>query len=560
MESATDAPVTRDGAIDDPTLLGDELRIGGVLTGIETPRIFTPPRRELTPETSLGFECITFARDVLGVELFLWQRWVLIHALELNPDGTFRFRKVVVLVARQQGKTTLFKVWALWRLYCDDAEAVLGTAQDLATAEKTWEQTRALARSVPELATGIGKQSDTNGNKYFRLVNDPANGYHGGEYIVKAATAGGGRGASVELVFMDELREHKDHKSYSAVTKTTNAIPRAQVVMMSNAGDATSVVLNQLQDAARAKIATGDTDDTQTGLFEYSAPDGCNVWDRRAWAQACPSIGHGTITESVIASDCEADPEPVFRTEVLCQRVESLERGIFVTEDGEDRWRAGAVGLDGDGEFVERLPDSGLDVGIEVSHNRAYASIVAAAEIAPGRVGVEVVARRAGTEWVIPWLVERARVFRRIAIQGKGSPASSLLDDLNAANDTHKREQRRRGQAATGLWEVVEWGGDQLSKAHGQFFDLVTNRPGVNFVHMSQPVLDAAADTAKVKPLGSAFVFDLAKSPDDVAPLIAAVAATWLVQRPESDARRSSYEGDRRSSYEDDEYDYLILE
>ena len=58
--------------------------------GCEQPRIFTPPLRELTPDTTLGFECIAFAEDVLGIRLIPWQRWLLIHALEIidEPDGT----------------------------------------------------------------------------------------------------------------------------------------------------------------------------------------------------------------------------------------------------------------------------------------------------------------------------------------------------------------------------------------------------------------------------------------------------------------------------------------
>ncbi|QDH85046.1 terminase [Gordonia phage Dardanus] len=561
MESATEAPhegaLNRDAALDDPSLLAIDLRDeDGVLKGIETPRLYTPPLRELTPETSLGFECIDFAWKVLGVELFPWQKWLLIHALELNDDGTFRFRKVVVLVARQQGKTTLFKVWALWRLYVDGAEAVMGTAQDLSTAEKTMSQTLALADSIEELKAGIAKRSDTNGNKFFKLVNDPENDppYFGGEYIVKAATAGGGRGSSIELVFMDELREHRDHKSYSAVSKTTNAIPRAQVVMMSNAGDDSSVVLNQLQDAGRAKIATGTTDDTQTGLFEWSAPDGCNVWDRRGWAQANPSCGHGTITEKIIAGDCEADPDAVFRTEVLCQRVKQLEQSIFTNEDGVDTWAAGAVELDDDGEFVQTLPAGELDVAIEVSHNRSHASIVAAQHTEAGLIAVEVIARRAGTDWVIPWLIdpERAGMFRRVTVQAKGSPASSLLDELNRVNTERTDECRRRGVEQLPHFEVVEWGGGDLAKAHGQFFDLVTNDPGARFVHMDQPVLNQAAATAKVKPLGSAFVFDMAKSPEDVAPLIAAVAAVWLLTQGISERQTSAYD--------DDDAELMVLE
>ena len=41
--------------------------------GSTEPRICTPPLRPLTPETSLGFEVVEFADEVLGVELLPWQ-------------------------------------------------------------------------------------------------------------------------------------------------------------------------------------------------------------------------------------------------------------------------------------------------------------------------------------------------------------------------------------------------------------------------------------------------------------------------------------------------------
>ena len=77
--------------------------------GSTQPRIFTPPLRELTPDTSLGFAAIEFATEVCNIELFPWQRWLLVHALELAPgvtvsnmhtrgrlDPLFRFRRVII--------------------------------------------------------------------------------------------------------------------------------------------------------------------------------------------------------------------------------------------------------------------------------------------------------------------------------------------------------------------------------------------------------------------------------------------------------------------------------
>jgi phage terminase large subunit-like protein len=63
--------------------------------------------RELTPATSYGFEVIDFARDVLEHPLLPWQEFAVIHGGELLPDGRPRFRIVLLLVSRQNGKTEL---------------------------------------------------------------------------------------------------------------------------------------------------------------------------------------------------------------------------------------------------------------------------------------------------------------------------------------------------------------------------------------------------------------------------------------------------------------------
>ena len=88
--------------------------------GRTEPRLWTKPLRELTPETSLGYEVIDFARQILHIELYPWQQWLLIHALELLEDGiTYRYRRIIVLVGRQNGKTLVASVLAAWWLHVD---------------------------------------------------------------------------------------------------------------------------------------------------------------------------------------------------------------------------------------------------------------------------------------------------------------------------------------------------------------------------------------------------------------------------------------------------------
>jgi len=314
-----------------PRLQSSSLSVGA-LRGSEEPRVFTPPLRPLTPSTSRGFACIEFAEAILEIELYPWQKWLLIHALETLPDDTYRFRTVVLLVARQNGKSTVMLILALWRMYADGAPLVIGTAQNLDIAEELWTAAVDMAESIPELSEMVEHVDKTNGKKALRLRS-------GERYKVAAASRRGGRGLSGDLVLLDELREHQTWDAWSAVTKTTMARARAQVWAASNAGDRQSVVLRHLRllahlalgdpDGVNGSDAGADTVDESLGIFEWSAAPDREVTDRAGWVEANPSLGWSALSERAIAAAASTDPEKVFRTEVLCQWVDALREGVF---------------------------------------------------------------------------------------------------------------------------------------------------------------------------------------------------------------------------------------
>lgn len=511
------------------------------LIGSEEPRVYTPPLRELTPETSAGYSVISFAEDILGVRLFPWQRWFFIHALELTEDGGYRFRTVVLLVARQNGKSTVAKMLALWSMFVVGAPLVLGTAQDLDTSEETWAGAVELAEDCPDLVPLIDRVVKVNGKKELRLTS-------GERYKVAAATRRAGRGKTSDLVILDELREHMNWEAWAAVTKTTNARPQALTFGLSNAGDAYSVVLRHLRYLAHRALGDpdgwcascgdlggegDDPEDDTLALFEWSAPPEASKWDREGWRLANPSLGHGTITERVLASDAARDPEPKFRTEDLCQWVETIRAQPFP----EGAWEAGVD------PASEVAPDSQLFFGLDVAANRGSSSIAVCGMRADGDWHVELVARRGGTMWVRDWLAARAERYQRdhggivIAYQKRGAPVSSIAGEIEGVGGISVRE--------------VE--GRDLSAWCGRFWDSVSSclpdsdSDSVPVRHRPQPVLDMAARTAATKPLGdSAWVFDRTRSPDDCAPLMACALAFGLATAPVETEKTvtSTYEED----------------
>lgn len=347
------------------------------LVGSELPRLFTPPARDLTPETTRGFECIAFAQDVLGIDLMPWQRWLLLHLLELAEDGTFRFRTGLCITSRQAGKSTLLQVLALWRMYVDGAPLVLGSAQNLALAEETWSGAVNMAEGVPELAAEVAQVSRTNGDKFVRLTS-------GQRYKVAAATRSGSRGLSSDLVLLDELREHRDWEAWGSSTKTTLARPSPQVLGFSNAGDAGSVVLASLREKALASAADRAT---TVGIFEWSAPDGCALDDRAAWAQANPALGH-RMSEQAIASALEVDPEAVFRTEILCQWVTVVEAAFTPGV-----WSALAD--------PDAARGTGVVFALDVAPDHSTASLAVAWRRPDGAAHVVLTDHQEGVDWIV---------------------------------------------------------------------------------------------------------------------------------------------------------------
>lgn len=379
--------------------------LGGGRVGSPVPRLGTPPLGELTPERSHGFDLIEFARKI-GTPLLPWQETAAIRALELTADGRYRFRTVLILVGRQSGKTTLLKVWALWRLYRDEAKLVLGAAQSLDIAREAWQGSVELAA---EGDLPVGKVRQANGEQC--LWTDT-----GARYRITAATRGAGRGLSVDMLIMDEVREQRDWAAWSALSKTVIARPKGQIVCISNAGDDESVVLNSLRESA-----LGGKDDTIC-LLEWSAPEGCDLNDPDMWAMSLPGLGH-ILDESSVRSAIATDPPAVARTELLCQHVTTINSAIDATG-----W---ANGADPNGSIA---PYRGrLTAGLDVSLDGHHVALLVATVLEDGRARVEPVASWTSTLEARRELSDLLKLIAPLELAWfPGGPANALAPILTA--------------------------------------------------------------------------------------------------------------------------------
>lgn len=478
------------------------------LLGCEEPRIFTPPLRPLNRRTSRGFECIEFAEDVLGIVLVPWQKWLLIHALEVHDDGTFRFRTVLLLIARQNGKSTLMQIISLWRMYVDGAPLVIGTAQNLDIAEEVWQGAVDMAEEVPELAAELDQVFKQPGKKFFRLTS-------GSRYKVQAASRRGGRGLSGDLVIMDELREHQTWEAWAAVANTTMAREHAQVWAASNAGDASSVVLAYLRRQAHfelgdpdglngSDVLAEDSFESSLGLFEWSAVPGVDVRDREGWAQANPSLGHTGLNERALVAALDV-PEAQFRTENLCQWVASLRQGIFP----QGVWESNVCDSD---VTVTRRPVVAVDVRTGM-HQSVAVVVAGGTEFGHDLVDVARYEMGAEIKWSESHIVDEVcGILERLNL-------SEVVVDRFGENAHLIPLFEDRGVTVRRLDTA------DMRSACVEFTDALING---RLKHKSQEPLNVAVLGAEKRTSGEQFLWSQARSSTDITSLRAATAARWV--------------------------------
>lgn len=469
--------------------------------------------------------------------------------LELTPENRLRFRIVVLLVARQNGKSTVMKVLALWMLFVWQVKLILGTAQDLSVAEDLWQDVVDMVDDDPDLSKMKLKTVQVNGKKALILRNKARS-----KYQVKAANRRGGRGASAEVVLLDELREHQNFDAWSAITKTTLTKLDALILCISNAGDLKSVVLWHLRRIAH--LALGDPDgifevkddglresqdptldqfedfEDDLAIFEWSAAPGRSPGDRDGWREANPAFNR-LILEKALVSSFRNDPPATWLTECLCQWPDFVAEGPFPP----GQWEAA---VDKNSRIADSSPKAFC---VDVSHDREVSSIAVAGFRDDGLPHVEVIAQSPGTAWVKAWFADPERVVRlgpvlRTCAQTKGAPVVSLIDDLRTLESVC----------------FEDWQGSDLGSATGDFYDLVRESgwkesdDGVclrrGLVHLGQPVVNRAVQHAAAKPLGDVWVWNRSASGIDISPLVAMTGALWLLLREPPPEKVSAYETD----------------
>jgi hypothetical protein len=233
----------------------------------------------------------------------------------------------------------------------------IGSAHRLSTSLEQFRQLVSVIEGQDHLAKQVKRIRWTHGSEEIETV-------HGTRFIVKAGGSAARGVSKPETIHLDELREMNDLESFASLRYTLMAAKNPQIISYTNAGDATSVVLNSFRDRALASIAGGADD---IGYFEWSAPTD-DVHDEKNWLAANPAIGHTINIDNIKA--VLNDPHDVVMTEVLCRWVQSIQSCVGSTE-----WAACAD------EDFDLDPEKLTWLGLDLSPDRKFAALVGAQKI-----------------------------------------------------------------------------------------------------------------------------------------------------------------------------------
>jgi hypothetical protein len=466
------------------------------------PRLWTPALRDLAdPAASWGYEFIDFCA-LIGWPLYPWQRWLAVHLGELYPDGSPRYRKAIILVARQNGKTLFCRLLILYWMFIERVSEIVATSTDRGAAKRSWRKVVAMAEKTEILAAALPSRHTALQIGEEDFWND-----YGSHYRFAAPTRRAGRGDTLDRTLLDELREHRDRDTWDAIVPTMNAVANALLVCISNEGDAESTVLHEEHDAAETFINTG-VGDERTFLASWSSPTGAAADDPEALAYANPALGIAGMTIGTLlgqaAAAIAAGGETLarFRIEIMCQRVDLLEAAIRLED-----WNA--CGVKPPYKPIDLAPHRRhVALCFDVAEDTSHATLSAAVTL-EGITHVEIVAAWDGYDArkrlraELPgWL---ARIRPRKCVWFPGGPAAAVADEWNGRRVSNVLMEPIRAEdvvrACMGLEEQaaathLRHNHDPLADAHVRQSQQLPQGDGWRFARRGQAPIDATYSMA----------------------------------------------------------------
>lgn len=326
-----------------------------------------------------------------------WQRELLEVAYEVDAFGQLWYREIVVVIMRQSGKSTLIVPVSLHRMIgWPDRQFGLYIAQtrDKAREKLVEEHFYHIERSpfrrlLEPNRSGKVRPVLINGSEHLKFLN-------GSKWAIDAPTEEAGHGGTLGLAVGDEIFAMPDNRLEAGLMPTMATVHDAMTWWISTPGKSKikSPFMWQKVEKGRARVELARMDptvlDKSRSLYvEFSIPRDVDVYDPVTWWDYMPAVGY-TQTVDTIAGFADVMGEPEFRRAFACQWGDEFGTDWKIPKEKWDERE------DEDSQIGEKLVWI-----LDVSPDRAWASISVASQRDDGLVHLEVVDDGPGTDWLI---------------------------------------------------------------------------------------------------------------------------------------------------------------
>lgn len=220
------------------------------------------------------------------MKLMLWQKAFIsaVYGFKMAEDGTDRFRRILLLIARKNTKSETCSGLALTELITgNDGSDIVCSSNDDNQANILYEAINTMRLMIDPHQKDTWKNQQHircifNGSKVFKLSDRTRNK----------------EGRNIDFAIVDEVHEMKDNVIIKSIEQSQSLKPNPKLILITTEGFVNGGFLDEELVKAR-KILSGEDDSISAERYLpwlYTQDSEQEVWqDERTWMKSNPTVG-----------------------------------------------------------------------------------------------------------------------------------------------------------------------------------------------------------------------------------------------------------------------------
>ena len=220
------------------------------------------------------------------MKLMLWQKAFIevVYGFKMVEDGTDRFRRVLLLIARKNTKSETYSGLALTELITgQDGEDIVCSSNDDSQANILYEAINTMRLMIDPMQKDTWKNQQHikcqfNGSKVFKLSDRTRNK----------------EGRNIDFAIVDEIHEMKENTIIKSIEQSQSLKPNPKLILITTEGFVNDGFLDNELKRARA-ILNGEDDSISSERYLpwlYTQDSEQEIWNNEnTWYKSNPTLG-----------------------------------------------------------------------------------------------------------------------------------------------------------------------------------------------------------------------------------------------------------------------------